>query len=216
MTLFSILKKDDYLMIKWQIAFATFGIAVATLIFMGADYLNEESVRELRIAQAEFNNARSRVELIEEEEATIIEYIGRYQSMDQAGIVSDEDRLQMIERVADVRAANNLFPVGLNINTQRSMNLTYPPELREPGDPIALNYSIIALSLPLLHEEDLTRLLSGILDSPGLFQTLNCSIDLQNPETTRFIFLAQHFTSECEILWYTFDLDPPQPDPFAF
>lgn len=215
MSLFSILTKEDYLMIKWPIVFAVFGIILAIAIFLGADYLNGQSLMDLRIAQSAFNNSRSRVELIEDEEQTIIEYIGRYKMLESEGVVENEDRLQMFERVAELRAANNLFPVSLNINKQTSLNLTYPPELREPGDPVALHSSIIDLELPLLHEEDLTRLLDGILDSPGLYQTSNCEINLQNHETTSFIILSQHFTASCEILWYTFDLDPPAPNPFG-
>lgn len=216
MSLFSILKKEDYLMIKWQILFAVVGLALSVLIYLGADYLNNQSVLQLRIAQSDFNSAQTRVEQIEDEEATIIEYIGRYQILDDEGVVRDEDRLQMFERVADIRAANHLFPVSLNIAPQTSLNLTYPPELREPGAPIALDSSVIKVNLPLLHEEDLTRLLDGIIDSPGLYQTRNCEINVQNPDTTRFIILSQHFTATCEILWYTFNLNPPMPDPFGF
>jgi hypothetical protein len=216
MNLYSLLKKDDYLMIKWQITCAVVGLMLSAIIFFGLDYLNSQSLQDLRIAQSEFNNARSRVELIEEEEATIIEYIGRYQVLNNEGVVQDEDRLQMFERVAQLRAENNLFPVSLNISEQNSMMLSYPPDIREPGGPIALRSSRIGLDLPLLHEEDLTRLLTGILDSPGLFQTSDCEVNLQSANTRNFIILSQHFTASCEILWYTFDLDPPAPDPFGF
>lgn len=215
MNLFSLLQKEDYLDIKWPIAIAVTGLLLSGGIWFGIDYLNSQSVQDLRIAQSDFNNARSRVETIEEEEATIIEYIGRYQMLDAAGVVADEDRLQMFERVADLRADNRLFPVTLNIQEQKSLMLDYPPEIRDPGEPVALQSSLIGLELNLLHEEDLTRLVNGILDSPGLFQTRACSIELTSSDTTNFLFLSRHFSSSCEILWYTFDLDPPPPDPFG-
>lgn len=215
MKLFSILTKEDYLMIKWQIAFALIGILIATGIYFGIDYLADQSLRDLRIAQADFDSARSRVELIEEEEATIIEYIGRYQILENEGVVEDEDRLQMFEKVAEIRSENNLFPVNLNIREQVSLALSYPPDIREAGDPIALRSSTIGLELPLLHEEDLIRLLTGIVRSPGLYQTRSCAIDLQNAGRANFLILSQHFRAECEILWYTFDLSPPAPDGFG-
>jgi len=216
MTLFSLLKKEDYLMIKWPIAISVVGLALSASIYFGIDYFNGESVQDLRIAQSDFNSARSRVELIEEEEATIIEYIGRYRSLAQDGVVEDEDRLLMFERIADLRADNRLFPVSLNIQEQRTMNLSYPPDIREPGEPVALRSSEIGLSLNLLHEEDLIRLLNGILDSPGLFQLKACNIDLLSQEETNFIYLSRHFSTNCDILWYTFDLDPPEPDPYGY
>lgn len=216
MSLYSLLKKDDYLMIKWQITYAVVGLVVSAGIYFGLDYLNNQSLQDLRIAQSEFNNARSRVELIEEEEATIIEYIGRYQSLDEENVVENEDRLQMFEHIAELRADNRLFPVSLNISGQNSLMLNYPPDIREPGGPIALRSSSIGLDLNLLHEDDLIRLLAGIVDSPGLYQTKECSIDLLSPASTNFIFLSRHFSASCEVLWYTFDLEPPPPDPFGF
>lgn len=203
-------------MVKWQITFAIIGLLMATGIYLGIDYLAESSQQELRIAQSDFNTARTRVESIEEEEATIIEYIERYQMLDADNVVENEDRLQMFELVAEIQADNNLFPVDTKLSKQTSMNLTYPPTIREPGNPIALRSSIVGLNMRLLHEEDLTRLLNGILNSPGLFQTKECSISQQNPETTSFIILSQHFNASCEILWYTFDLNPPPPNPFGF
>jgi hypothetical protein len=216
LSLFSILTKEDYLMIKWQIGFALVGLLLSAGIYLGVDYLSEGSLLDLRIAQSDFNNSRSRVELIEEEEATIIEYIERYQVLDSQGVMSNEDRLQIRELLAEIRADNNLFPVLLNTNEQSVQTLNYPPETREPGDPIALRSSVIRLEFPLLHEEDLTRLMNGILNSPGLFQTNKCEIRQQNETTTSFIIISRHFNAECEILWYTFDLNPPPPSPFGF
>lgn len=216
MNIFSILTKEDYLRIKMQIAFAVVGIVLSIAIFLGVDYLTSGSLRDLRIAQSDFNNARSRVDLIEEEEATIIEYIERYQELDAQGVVDDEDRLLMFEKIAEIRSANNLFPVSLNISEQLSQNLQYPADIRDPGDPIALRSSIIGLTLPLLHEGDLIRLVSGILNTQGLYQTKSCNIAKQNPDLTNFIVLSQHLTADCEILWYTFNLNPPAPSPFGF
>lgn len=216
MNLFSLLKKEDYLMIKWPIAIAVIGLALSAGIYFGVDYLNSTSLQDLRIAQSDFNSARSRVELIEEEEATIIEYIGRYRMLAEDGVVEDEDRLQMHELLAELRADNQLFPVSLSIQEQQSMMLTYPPEIREPGEPVALRSSEINLELNLLHEGDLIRLLDGIINSPGLFQLRSCEIDLLSKDVTSFIYLSRHFTASCDILWYTFDLDPPQPDPYGY
>ncbi len=216
MNIFSILNKEDYLQIKGQIAFALVGIFLATGIYVGAESLATNSLNDLRTAQREFDDSRSRVELIEEEEATVIEYIERYQILEADGLMEDEDRLLMYELIAQIRAENNLFPVGLNIAQQATQNLSYPAGLREPGDPVSLNSSIIKLTLPLLHEEDLTRLINGLLDSPGLFQTKQCNITGQRQNARKFIVLSQHFSASCEILWYSFDLDPSPPPAFGY
>ena len=216
MNIFSILNKDDYLDIKGQIAFAIIGIILAAGIYLGAESLSADSLLDLRVAQSEFDVSRSRVELIEEEESRVIEYIERYKVLEGEGAVKDEDRLLMHELIAQIRAEHNLFPVALNMAEQATQNLSYPPELRDPGDPVALRSSIIKLTLPLLHEEDLTRLLNGLLDSPGLFQTKQCNITQQSQNLRNFVVLSQHFAASCEILWYSFDLEPPPPPLFGY
>lgn len=199
---------EDLLLIKWKIAFFALCLAVVLGIFWGMDTLNSQATRELSIAQGELYSARSSVELIEEEEATIIEYIDRYQDLSLEGIVEPEDRLLFLEKVADIRAEYDLFPISLNIEEQLGIRLQYDPAETEPGGPIDLKASTVSLSLPLLHEDDLGRFLDALLNSDGLYQARECEIGAQNSATQSFVFLSQHFAASCELLWYTFDLNP--------
>lgn len=200
---------EDLLLIKWKIAFFILCLAIVAGIYWGMDALSSQATRNLSIAQGELYSARSSVELIEEEEATIIEYIDRYQDLSAEGIVEPEDRLQFLEKVADIRAEYDLFPIALNIEQQVGIRLQYDPAETEPGGPIDLKISTVSLSVPLLHEDDLARFLGALLNSDGLYQARECEIGALNSATQSFVFLAQHFSASCELLWYTFDLSPP-------
>ena len=199
---------EDLLLIKWKLAFFILCMAIVAGVFWGMDALSSQATRNLSIAQGELYSARSSVELIEEEEATIIEYIDRYQDLSAEGIVEAEDRLLFLEKIADIRAEFNLFPISLNIEEQLGIRLQYDPAETEPGGPIDLKTSTVSLSVPLLHEEDLTRFLDALLNSDGLYQARECEIGALNSTTPSFVFLAQHFSASCELLWYTFDLEP--------
>tara|TARA_R110000772_G_scaffold29023_8_gene72849 strand:+ start:251 stop:895 length:645 start_codon:yes stop_codon:yes gene_type:complete len=205
----SLFNKQDYFALKWKILTALLCLSIAVAIYLIANFINEDMNRAVNIARSELQNARTSVDQIELEEATIIEYIERYQDLEIEGIVNDEDRLLFLELITEIRENYDLFPISINIGEQSTLRLLYDPAEREPGGPINLNATELEISLPLLHENDLTRLLDALLSSPGLFLTRECSIKLLNPAITNFIVLGQHQTATCDLLWFTFDIDPP-------
>jgi hypothetical protein len=200
---------EDLLLIKWRIGFFVLCGLIATGIFWSSEYINLQASRGLSVAQGELYSASSDVELIEEEEATIIEYIDRYQELTDQRIVNPEDRLLFLEKVAQLRAEFNLFPIALNIDEQLGLRLQYDPAETEPGGPIDLKTSSVSIALSLLHEEDLIRFLGAFLNSPGFYQARQCELSAINQAAQSYVFLAQHFRANCELLWYTFDLSPP-------
>ena len=203
--------------IKWSLVMLLASSIIAFSMEMIAEYFFENSLADLRVAQANYSNTRNAVDLIEEEEAMITEFIDRYKDLSRQGIVSEQNRLFFRERMAQIRSSNNLFPMTVVINEQQALDLHYDPQVLQPGEPIDLNWSNVQISFPLLHEEDMTRLIASLLNSPGLYQTESCNIKLQDPTYTNYIVLGQHMTASCSFNWYTFDLDPPQEEsPYGF
>ena len=202
--------KQDILGLKWKILLAVLCLMLAGGIYYYADIMNTQMARNLQIARGNLQLARTNIDQIEDEEATIIEYIGRYQELETDGVVNPEDRLQLIERITEIREDNDLFPISVNIGEQLSMELLYDQFEQDPGGPININSTTLELSLPLLHENDLTRLLDGLLNTPGLYMPQECIISLSNPNATNFIVLAQHQRANCVVSWFTFNVNPPQ------
>lgn len=199
---------EDLFLIKWRMVFFVLCAAIAVGIFLATDAINSQATRNLSIAEGELYSARSAVELIEEEEATIIEYVDRYEDLSSEGVVEPEDRLLFLEKIAELRANYDLFPIALNIGEQLGIRLQYDPSENDPGGPIDLKVSEVSVNLSLLHEQDLQRFLDGLLNSDGLYQARNCSINAVNQSASNYVFLAQHFAADCDLLWYTFDLNP--------
>ncbi|MAY03560.1 MAG: hypothetical protein CMQ38_11375 [Gammaproteobacteria bacterium] len=202
--------KQDILGLKWKILLAVLCLMLAVSIYYYADIMNTQMARNLQIARGNLQLARTNIDQIEDEEATIIEYIGRYQELETDGVVNPEDRLQLIERITEIREDNDLFPISVNIGEQLSMELLYDQSEQDPGGPVNINSTTLELSLPLLHENDLTRLLDGLLNTPGLYMPQECIISLSNPNATNFIVLAQHQRANCVVSWFTFNVNPPQ------
>jgi hypothetical protein len=204
-------RKEDYWLIKWPLLSLTLSLCCAGGLIVGLTTLDASATAELRRAQTGLDTARNSVAKIEEEESTIIEYIDRYRVLEEEGIVSDEDRLQLQENVLEMRTAFKLFEVLVNLSSQSGMELAYPPEVSDPGRPITLHFSEVELSLALLHENDLARLLTAVLERPGLLQPVGCSLKSSGRPATGFIYLAQHFNATCTLQWYTIALPPPEP-----
>ena len=206
MNLGAIFTIKDLLDIKWQITFLAFNIVLSIGLYKGLDHLNLEAGRDLRNKQSIFQRARSSVELIEEEEAIIIQYIDEYKQIAAEGIAEEEDRLQFLESMGIIRERLNLFPISIYIDEQFNEKLEYPQDIETPGKPIGLGSSKINLNVPLLHEEDFTRLLEALNDSPGLYQVTGCKLTLKNVNATKFRTLQQNLSATCEVLWYTYNL----------
>ena len=206
----NLFNRQDIFALKWKILIAVLCLSMAIGLYYLANYLNADMTRSVRIARTQLQNARTSVDQIEQEEATIIEYIERFEVLNANNNVGAEDRLQLIERFAEYRANSNLFPISLNIGEQSSLGLLYDQAEPDPGGPINLNSTELEFSLPLLHEGDLISLLEELLSSPGLFLPRECTMNLSNPSITNYIMLGQHQTATCKVLWFTFDVNPPQ------
>jgi hypothetical protein len=203
-------KKEEYWLIKWPLCSLVLSILFAGGLVFGLNTLDAAATTELRRARASLDQARQDVDEIEEEEQTIIEYIGRYRVMEEDSVFLPEDRLQFQERLNEIRSANELWPVPFKIEAQMHLPLQYKEGSTEPGEEIVLNTSLVELSLPLLHEDDLSRLLASLMDGPGVLQPLSCSLTANNKDISDFIYLVKNFNAECSLALYTFQL-PPEP-----
>jgi hypothetical protein len=202
--------KDDYWRVKWPLVSFVLSLIVCGALVGGVNTLDATAQAELRDARNALSDARNALNDIEQEEATIIEYIGRYQQIEQEGLFAAEDRLQFQETLAELRSEFKLFPVNLDLGLQTALPLEYPPGRTGPGRAIALQTSRVELRLPLLHENDLANLLGALVEAPGLLQPLSCTLNVNRGGTRTFIYLAQHFTATCALNWYSFRLPPAE------
>lgn len=204
-------KKEDYWLIKWPLVSLLLSLMLSGGLFFALNTIDATAATDLRRARADLDRARDDVATIEEQEQTIIKNIGRYRVMEQDGVLLPEDRLQFQERLNEIRSANELWPVPFTIDAQTHLPLQYKEGRTEAGKEIVLNSSLVSLSLPLLHEDDLSRLLMALMDGPGILQPQTCSIRATNTRNTNFIYLVKNFNAACTFLLYTLQLPPVEP-----
>lgn len=204
-------KKEDYWHIRWSVLSLLLGVVFVSGLLFGLNALDAAAATDLRRARSDLDDAREAVEKIEEEEQTIIKNIGRFRVMEQDGVLVPEDRLQFQERLQDIRSEYELFPVPFSMGAQNHLPLQYAQGRTEAGREMVLNFSLVDISLPLLHEDDLVRLLAALMDGPGILQPLSCAITARSTRTTSYIFLSQHFNAMCSFHLYTLQLPAQAP-----
>lgn len=185
-------------------------VFLAFVLYYGSGLLERNASQNLVRAQALYEQVQTSVREIADEEATIIRYIDRYRQIAENGTFVEEDRLALIEEIRELRAYYNLFPITLDIGQQGALALRYDPLDLNPGDPVNIRFSEISLNYPLVHEEDLTRLINDVIDEPGLFFPTACAINADNNVMLDFSLPGINLDAQCEILWFTFDLNPPE------
>lgn len=195
------LTREDYLGLKWHFMLLLLGLGLVAAAFVYTGRLQDEAQRQLNIARGELNRAQGQLDQAAAEGATIGNYLERYDAIAAGGSVESGDRLAMQERFTQIRARHNLFPIQLQIGTQNSYTL---PETSTFSTPVQMLTSVIQISLPLLHEEDLARLLTDIHQAPDLLLTRDCSLKLLGRGTRQSLELGQHQSGSCSFLWYSF------------
>jgi hypothetical protein len=207
---------EDALAIKWSLLALLLSVAAAGAIYISiADYQNAVRNDEFN-AYSDLNLVTSQVSEIEEAEQIIVNNIDRFNQMQRNSVLDEEDRVGLLEQIGQIRERHGLFPANVTISEQSSQVLPYTTEIDFPDEQIALRWSRIQVSLPLLHEGDLTRFLASFLSSGRLVVANSCRISEAILEERDLLEVVPHLQSSCEYYWYTLIREPYSNDLLEF
>lgn len=195
------LTREDYLGLKWHFVLLLLGLCLVVAAFVYTGRLQDDAQRQLGFARSDLNRAQSQLDQATEEGNTIGNYLLRYNTIAANGSVASGDRLALQERFTEIRARHNLFPIQLQIGTQGAFTL---PESSTYRTQVQLLTSAVQVSLPLLHEDDLARLLTDIHEAPDLLLPRDCSLRLRNRSDRQSLDLGPHQNASCSFFWFSF------------
>lgn len=191
---------DDFSRQKWPLLGAmlliTAGLA-APLLALKA----EQTAAALRTAaKAERNEFDGKLKRVRNEEREIKEKSALFAALQTRGILGEEQRLEWIELLRDIREKRRLIDLQYEISPRRPLEGPMP----DSGHFFA---SAMRLQLKLLHEEDLTRLLNDLRQhAKALILVRECAIFRTAREADpRFTAPLQ---AECQIDWVTLRVPP--------
>jgi hypothetical protein len=200
--------KEDLLLVKGHFLVFVSCLVLIGGIFWATRYIDNSAEAELQQVRSQITGMRNSIDRIQLEEGVARQYVNQYQTLQTNGVVGDEDRLHLLELLSQIRAQRQLFPININIHEQAQLTLPYGNNTIGTGQPVQLRSSVLDINFPLLHEEDLSRLMSDLLGSRYFLQPASCRIDDNNEGNTTYYYLDKHFNASCSMYWYTFNITP--------
>jgi hypothetical protein len=125
-----------------------FGLLIPPLLLLTAAGAPPAAATERQSAQDKLARAT-------DEEREIRDRLVDYRKLLARGVIGDEQRLDWVERIGEIKTARKLFDVRYSIDAQRAVDY---PGVAGGGD-VEFLASSMKLDMSLLHEEDLFRCL---------------------------------------------------------
>ncbi len=180
-----------------------FGLLAAVLMIAigaGAVYVALNSTKAARLertaAQSERNDFVGKLNQVRSEESEIKLKSAVFDKLRTRGVIGEEQRLEWVELLKDIRDKRRLLDLQYEITPQRPLDAA-------PGSGFAFYASTMNLQLRLLHEEDLTRLLDDLRQqASALIQVKSCNVSRLPHGGTESGIHAQ-LQAECQIDWIT-------------
>ena len=164
------LATSDLPKLQWSILAIVLMMAVGAALIFFAFSATEVAKRDRAIAQAERNEFDGKLKQVRNEEDEIKQKSAVFKALQTRGMIGEEQRLEWVELIKDIRDTRRLIDLQYEIAPQRKLDA-------EAGSGFAFYSSTMRLQLKLLHEEDLTRLLDDLHNrARALIQVKSCGV----------------------------------------
>ena len=148
---------------------------------------------------------RADIQRLRDAQQVRLQYADRYRTLQAAGVVGPDRRLEWVERLRDWEQR---YPDEAPTWTFEPRSPAPWPVVSLPA-PLQMQVSRASISLPIWHEGRLVELMSALQASPGLFAVEGCRLTRQS--ATADVAAAPPLAAECRAQWFT--IAPPDPEP---
>ena len=189
------LATSDLPKLQWSILAIVLMMAVGAALIFFAFSATEVAKRDRAIAQAERNEFDGKLKQVRNEEDEIKQKSAVFKALQTRGMIGEEQRLEWVELIKDIRDTRRLIDLQYEIAPQRRLDA-------DTTKGFAFYSSAMRMQLKLLHEEDLTRLLDDLRNrAKALIQVKRCDV-ARLPYNTGSSQTAQ-LQADCQIDWIT-------------
>jgi hypothetical protein len=172
-------------------------LLISTALVTGSWIFKKDMLKEYTMNKSRFNSISQKYLTVDEDEEIIRQYYPEFIALYKQGFVGREHRLNWIETL---RASSERVKLpGLTYSI-------YPQQEYSPGFSInlgrfALYSSVMRLSVNMLHEGDLIRLVKDLNEHvEGIFKITECNFKRAHRELIERRD-ATNITADCELQW---------------
>ncbi|RLJ63749.1 hypothetical protein [Sulfurisoma sediminicola] len=195
--------KADFRRIQWSVVILVILALLGAAVVFGALQLTKAAQAEARKVEAERGDIRNKLARARDEEQDIRARIARYQELVERGYVTEEQRLDWIERIAQIKAARKLIDVQYELMPQKPVEAGLLPEGNSGGGYEFMS-SAMKLQMQLLHEDDLLGFLTDLRARVrALIVVRQCAVERIPRGATSERGVQAQLKADCEIDWIT-------------
>lgn len=189
--------RADFKKIRTSLVVAALAIAVGSVTVLFSLKQMQGAQLAEKAAAAEHSEFESKLRQVRNEENEIKQKSALFSNLQARGVIGEEQRLDWVELLKDIRDKRRLLNMEFEISPQRTLD-------NNPGNNFVFYSSTMKLQLKLLHEEDLTRLLDDLRSqAKALIQVKSCNVSrLPRSSGEQGSNLAQ-LQADCQIDWIT-------------
>ncbi|WP_291989228.1 hypothetical protein [Candidatus Accumulibacter sp. ACC007] len=179
-------------------AFAGILMVAAGGLALYVSFDARKSAEQARVQiAAQFAEADGKLKQVRDEESEVKQKSIVFNTLRERGIIGNEQRLDWVELLKDIRDKHRLIDLRYEIAPQRMLD-------GQAGNDFVVFASSMRLELKLLHEEDLTRLLDDLQrQAKALIRVKSCRIERLPVTGDERGGGRANLMADCEIEWLT-------------
>ena len=160
--------------------------------------------RDRAAAQAERNEIDGKLKRVSSEQSEIKEKSERFNALQARGVIGEEQRLEWVELLKDIRDRWRLPDLQYEFAPQRALDAKSDAKSdAKPDGAFSFFASTMKVQIKLLHEEDLTRFLADLRQQArALIQVKSCNVS-RLPRDASENNLSAQLLADCQIDWVT-------------
>lgn len=197
--------RDDFRRIQWGLlALVVLALLGAAVVF-GSLRATQAARAAAQKVEAERGDIRNKLARVRVEEQEIRSKIAHYQELVGRGYVTEEQRLDWIERIAKIKAARKLIDVQYELMPRKPVDPALLPE-GAIGGGFEFMSSTMKLQMQLLHEGDLLGFLADLRASvSALIVVRQCNVEriIRGAGTGAERGAQAQLKADCDIDWIT-------------
>ena len=194
---------DDFRRIQWSLAILVLLALLGAAVVLGSLQVTKAAKAAAQQVEAERGEIRNKLARARDEEKEIRAKIARYQDLLNRGYITEEPRLDWIERIAQIKAARKLIDVQYELMPQRTVAAALLPE-GAAGGGYEFMSSTMRLQMQLLHEGDLLGFLADLrANVRALIVVRQCNVERIARGAGSERGTQAQLKADCDIDWIT-------------
>ncbi|MBK9161906.1 MAG: hypothetical protein IPM27_10165 [Nitrosomonadales bacterium] len=195
--------KSDLPILRWSLLAMGLSVLLSAVLLYGSGQYADESQKNLRNAQNQVKQARNSLTSARDDQENMTVYADEYAMLQQYKVIGDDQRLDWMEGLKNLRQQNLVTDFRYTIAPQKA----YIPQPPFDSGNFDIRYSEMKLQFDLLHEGQLMAFLTALRSQiKGWYQLEGCKLlrtGVAEDGTAAPADTLKNLTAECHGGWIT-------------